>query len=86
MLEIGQVIGILNPLYNDGGEGEARYIKHRVISVIKKEKYNMYMCENLKTKLKAIVTDIDVITSKSARVLKTSYKNKARPIIKFYKK
>ena len=85
MLKIGQVIGILNPLYNDGNNGERRYIKHKVISIVKKNKYNMYICENIQTKTRTTVTDIDVITSKTARATKAGYKNKIRPIIKFYK-
>jgi len=40
------------------------YAEYRVIDIIKKKiynkTYNMYLCENMRTKVKATITDIDL--------------------------
>lgn len=91
-LKIGDVVGILNPNYSKVKE-DRKYIKHRVVSIVKKSRYNMYICEHLKTKTKSTITDIDLVNTITVLNAVTaskknyiSYKNEHNPPVKFYKK
>ena len=84
MLKVGMVIGIVNPRRNEF-YGSDRYIKHRVISIIHREDYNMYVCEDIKTKVKNTITDVDIITSLNNREGYDAKKySKDLPNVKFY--
>lgn len=85
MLKVGMIIGIVNPRRNEF-YGSDRYIKHKVISIIPKEDYNMYVCEDIKTKTKSTITDLDIMVSLNNKKGYDAKKySKELPMVKFYK-
>lgn len=80
MLKIGDIVNILIPrIYRDDNQ---KYRKNKVISIIKKQRYNMYICEDIETKVKTTITDIDIVTSKYSIENKREYKNCKSPLVK----
>lgn len=77
MLKIGDFVDILTPrIVRNENE---KYRKHKVISIVKKHRYNMYICEDLETKIKTTITDI---TSKYSIESNKEYKNSKNPVIR----
>lgn len=58
-MKIGDTFEILEYCYEN-----SYYAEYRVIEIIKKKtgrnKFNMYLCENMKTRVKETITDIDL--------------------------
>ena len=65
MLKVGQVVKILSPRQNEREDGA--YSTYKVIQILDKEGYHMYLCENVKTKVKCAITDQDVSSSLNSR-------------------
>lgn len=53
-------------------QGQNRYVKVKIIDIINKVKYNMYLCKNLKSGCKITFTDLD--EDKKVRVKNNSVK------------
>lgn len=80
MLKIGDFVDILTPrIVRNENE---KYRKHKVISIVKKQRYNMYICEDLETKIKTTITDMDIVTSKYSIESNKEYKNSKNPVIR----
>ncbi len=80
MLKVGDVVNILTPrVFKDE---DRKYRSNKVISILKKNRYNMYICEDIVTKIKTTITDIDIITSKYKAKDYEEYKNCKNPVIK----
>ena len=54
--KVGDIIKII-----EHGNGNVRYyILAKVLKIIEKRGYNMYLCQNIKTKCRTTITDWDV--------------------------
>lgn len=54
-MKIGDIVNIL-----DTTTPNKKYLKCEIIQILDKKYYNMYLCENIKTKQKVTFTDMDM--------------------------
>lgn len=54
--KIGDIVKL-----NEYRKGENRKRDYVIINIYKKKGYNMYLCENVKTKIKSTFTDFDQV-------------------------